>query len=253
MLILRDNYITQSSLIRINTKTTMHIVHPFTMMVAGPSGCGKTTFVLDLLRHMNAYEKIKKILWCNGVRNAIPSDIYSQNNIEILKTVPETFDNIENDTLIILDDLMTEAYNKNICELFTKGSHHNNLSVILITQNVFHQAKFCRDISLNCKYLVVFKNPRDKSQILSLARQIYPENSTELMRVYNEATSRPHGYLFFDLTQAANDLMRFRTNIFKKDYIICYCPAILLENKQFCMKNETINGEQTYSACFKKL
>lgn len=219
------------------------------MMVAGPSGCGKTTFVLDLLKHL----KLRKILWCNGIANAIPKDIYRTNQIEILKNVPETFDNIEDGTLIILDDLMTEAYNKNICELFTKGSHHNNLSVILVTQNVFHQAKYCRDISLNCKYLVVFKNPRDKSQILTLARQIYPENSTDLMRVYNEVTSIPHGYLLFDLTQSSNDLIRFRTDIFNQNYLTCYCAPALLANEKLCTKNETFEGEQTYSTCFKRL
>jgi len=227
----------------------MDIVQPFTMMVAGPSGCGKTTFVLDLLRHL----KLKKILWCNGIAKAIPKDIYSTNKVEILKNVPDTFENTDDGTLIILDDLMTEAYNKNICELFTKGSHHNNLSVVLVTQNVFHQAKYCRDISLNCKYLVIFKNPRDKSQICALARQIYPENSAELIRVYNEATSRPHGYLLFDLTQSANDLTRFRSDIFKKNYFSCYCPISLLENKKLCSKNETIEGQQTYSTCFKGL
>lgn len=225
------------------------IVPPFTMMVAGPSCCGKTTFVLDLLKQL----KFNKILWCNGISAAIPNDIYSSSKIEVLENVPESFENIESGTLIILDDLMTEAYNKNICELFTKGSHHNKLSVVLVTQNVFHQAKYCRDISLNCKYLVVFKNPRDKSQICSLARQIYPENPTDLMRVYNEATSPPHGYLLFDLTQSANDLIRFRTNIFEKDYFTCYCPTPLLENKRFCSKNETFEGKQTYSTCFKKL
>lgn len=230
----------------------MSIVQPFTMMIAGPSGCGKTTFVLDLLNQLNEYEALNKIIWCNAVSNAIPRNIYLRNNIEILKNVPESFENIEDGTIIILDDLMTEAYNKNICELFTKGSHHNNLSVILITQNVFHQAKYCRDISLNCKYLAIFKNPRDKSQILALARQIYPENSMELMRVYNEVTSRPHGYLFFDLTQSANDLTRFRTDIFKRDYITCFCPATSLENKLLCLKNETIEGEQTYSTSIKK-
>lgn len=219
------------------------------MMVAGPSGCGKTTFVLDLLKHL----KLRKVLWCNGIAKAIPKDIYKTNQIEILENVPETFENIEDGTLIILDDLMTEAYNKNICELFTKGSHHNNLSVVLVTQNVFHQAKYCRDISLNCKYLVVFKNPRDKSQILSLARQIHPENSTDLMRVYNEVTSRPHGYLLFDLAQSTNDLIRFRTDIFNQNYLTCYCSPALLENEKLCRKNETFEGKQTYSTCFKRL
>ena len=61
-------------------------------------------------------------------------------------------------------------------ELFTKGSHHRNISLVLITQNLFHQGPSLRDISLNSKYIVVFKNPRDKTQIVHLARQVYAEN-----------------------------------------------------------------------------
>lgn len=38
--------------------------------------------------------------------------------------------------LVILDDLMREA-NGSVVDLFTKGSHHYNLSVIFVTQNVF--------------------------------------------------------------------------------------------------------------------
>jgi hypothetical protein len=30
--------------------------------------------------------------------------------------------------------------------MFTKGSHNRNLSVILITKNVYHQARHCREI-----------------------------------------------------------------------------------------------------------
>jgi hypothetical protein len=62
-----------------------------------------------------------------------------------------------------------------VSELFTKGSHHRNNSLVLITQNLFHQGPSSRDISLNSKYIVVFKNPRDNTQIVHLARQVYPE------------------------------------------------------------------------------
>jgi hypothetical protein len=44
--------------------------------------------------------------------------------------------------------------------VFTSRMWHvyqRNFSVILITPNVFHQATHCRDISLNAKYLVVWK------------------------------------------------------------------------------------------------
>ena len=82
--------------------------------------------------------------------------------------------------LIILDDLLNEIYSKEMCHLFTKGSHHRNISVILIRQNLIHQARYCRDISLNAKYIVLLKNTRDKRQFTYLAPQVYPEDSAGL-------------------------------------------------------------------------
>lgn len=118
--------------------------------------------------------------------------------------------------LIILDDLMRET-DHSIIDLFTKGSHHFNVSVIFVTQNIFNQGKGRRDISLNCHYIVCFKNPRDRQQIQTLARQVYPENSRYIQEAYKDATSQPHGYLLFDLKQSTPDIYRFRTAIFDTD------------------------------------
>jgi hypothetical protein len=71
-----------------------------------------------------------------------------------------------------------------VCDLFTKGSHHRSISVILITQNLFHQGRYCRDISLNATYLVLLKNVRDKHQFAYLARQVFPEYSDSLYKAY---------------------------------------------------------------------
>ena len=77
-----------------------------------------------------------------------------------------------------MDDQMIEAGKDNrIVNLFTKGSHHRNLSVIYIVQNLLHQGKGNRSISLNSHYLVLFKNPRDKLQLLTLAKQMYPSET----------------------------------------------------------------------------
>ena len=74
----------------------------------------------------------------------------------------------------MFDDQMIDASkDKRIVSLFTRGSHHRNLSVIYIVQNLFHQGKASGSKSLN-HYLVLFKNPRDKLQILTLAKQMYP-------------------------------------------------------------------------------
>ena len=101
--------------------------------------------------------------------------------------------------LVILDDLLNDVYSKQVFDLVTKGSHHRKISVILITQNLFHQGRFCRDISLKAKYPVLLKNVRDKNQFMFSARQVYPENSNSLYKAYLDATRRPHGYLLLDL------------------------------------------------------
>lgn len=120
--------------------------------------------------------------------------------------------------LVIIDDLMRESSSSDaIVDLFTKGSHHKNLSVILISQNLFHQGRGQRDISLNANYIVVFKNPRDRAQIRHLARQVYPDDPKFLEEAYYDATSRPHGYLLLDLKQSTPDEYRFRTCIFPGD------------------------------------
>jgi len=224
----------------------VQFIHPFTMLICGPSGSGKTTFLENLLKNKGELinEDITRIIWCYAKKHAKPGFI----GLEYYKGVPDDIENELNEPiLIILDDLMMGAFNKSVCELFTKGSHHRNLSVIVVTQNIFHKASHTRDISLNTKYIVVFKNPRDKLQFQCLARQIYPENSSELMRIYKEVTEEPHGYLLIDLTQRINDLLRFRSNIFNSTYSICYSEENGLQKE-----SKTIDGEQAYIVCAEK-
>ena len=117
--------------------------------------------------------------------------------------------------LLVLDDMM-DSLDSGVADLFTKGSHHKNISVIAVTQNVFHQSKFQRTISLNTHYMVLFKNPRDASQIQYLAQQMYPKDPEYLVheRVYERVmTLGSHSYLFIDLRQETPDNMRLRANI----------------------------------------
>ena len=89
-------------------------------------------------------------------------------NDSFVKRLPE-FENPKNSrTIIVLDDLMDSAYYTKVSELFTKWSYHRNISLVLITQNLFHQVPSARDISLKNKYTVVFKILKDKTQIVHL-------------------------------------------------------------------------------------
>jgi hypothetical protein len=52
--------------------------------------------------------------------------------------------------LIILDDLMDET-DQRVASLFTKKSHHRNISVMYIVQNLFHRGKHHRCTNLLTK------------------------------------------------------------------------------------------------------
>lgn len=223
--------------------------HPWTSLICGPTGCGKTVFVKKFLKNLNSMCNVvfDRIIFYYGdtldpnIRmihinsassspssSSLPSDSTRNNSvdnkkspkIEFIEGMPQPSD-YSNDNalkkLIIIDDLMRESSNGTIVDLFTKGSHHKNISVIFITQNIFHQGHGHRDISLNTNYIVIFKNPRDRAQIRHLARQVYPENPHFLTEAYHDATAQPHGYLLLDLKQSTPDNCRCRTTIFPDD------------------------------------
>ena len=122
---------------------------------------------------------------------------------------------------LVLDDMM-DSLEGGVADLFTKGSHHKNISVIVVTQNVFHQSKFQRTISLNTHYMILFKNPRDGSQIQHLARQMYPKDPEYLVQVYERVmTLGPYSFLFIDLRQETLDNMRLRANILDEEQYYC--------------------------------
>ncbi len=184
------------------------LLHPFTALVAGMTGSGKTVWVQKLLEHAN--EMIspppQRIIWCYSQwQPAYEQMQYSMTGIEFVKGIPADLEedgylNEAVSNLIVVDDQMTETSNdKRVLNLFTKGSHHRNLSVIFLLQNLFHQGKINRTVSLNSHYLVLFKNPRDKMQVMTLAKQMYPGRTESFMRKYEEAVSRPYGYLLVDL------------------------------------------------------
>ena len=113
--------------------------------------------------------------------------------------------------------MIDASKDKRIVNLFTRGSHHRNLSVIYIVQNLFYQEKDSRSISLNSHYLILFKNPRDKLQIVKLAKQMYPGQTNFFIKQYEEAVKRPFGYLLVDLKTTTPDNCRLRTNVLSSE------------------------------------
>ena len=122
-------------------------------------------------------------------------------------------------SIIIVDDFQNRL-GADVQEMFTTLSHHLNFVIILLVQNIFPKNRHFRDISLNAKYVIVFKSPRDQMQIRSFAKQIEPGNTNYIVQSFAEATKKPYSYLFFDLHQETKDILRIRSNILQKEFPI---------------------------------
>jgi hypothetical protein len=86
--------------------------------------------------------------------------------------------------VVIIDDLMPELGNdKKLSNLFTLGNHKDDLVLCLYPKTLFIRISN-ENISLNCHYMLLMKNPRVKTQII--ASQIYPNNSKFLTEVFND-------------------------------------------------------------------
>ena len=208
---------------------SLQLTHPFGLLVSGGTKTGKMTFVKKLLSNVKVmvdsppedtkyfYSEYQDTF--TEIKSLVP-------NIQFIEGVPDAiFDSINPKTrnLYIFDDMMGER-DSVIAKLLTKKSHHGNLSVIYIVQNLFHQSKDHRTISLNASYLVLTKNVRDASQVIHLAKQIYPSNVKFFQQAYQMAAAEPFSYLFIYLTPTCPDETRLRSGIFPNDKHYVYVP-----------------------------
>jgi hypothetical protein len=103
------------------------------------------------------------------------------------------------DTILILDDLMAESVNDStLMSIFTERSHHQCISVILIMQNIYHQGKQSISIGINARYLVLFKNPRDRQEIKMLALRMVPDKWRKFLEKFDYETSKLRGKVIID-------------------------------------------------------
>ena len=190
----------------------------FCIMVAGIIGSEKTAWVRSSLQQASEaiYLTPERIVWCYSQwQPSYTEMLVAIPHIEFVKGIPTAlaFD-VNKRNLIVFDDQMIDASkDKRIMKLFTRGSHHRNLSVIYILQNLFYEGKGSCSISLNSHYLKLFKIPRDKLQILTLPKQMYPGQTDFFLNQYEEAVKRPYGYLLIDPKTTTQDNFRQQTNV----------------------------------------
>ena len=169
--------------------------------IVGPSGSGKTHFVCKLLQNNHLFNnKFKNIYWHHagiGESGLTSSELCKLETIKFIKGFDVNWSKrLHSGDVIIIDDLYQESNKESeFNNLFTKISRHKNVTVIFITQNLFHQGGQHRTRNLNVQYLILFKNPRDQTVVDFVSRQAFPTNRKYLIEAFNDATKDAHGYL----------------------------------------------------------
>ena len=189
---------------------------PSSILVVGPTSCGKTTFIKRLLlENLELFEtRPPRVRYCYGSWQD-KSNSMQKHGVEFFEGVP-THDHLkewfgyQQGGILVMDDLMSEGGDdKDILNLFTQYSHHLNVTVFYLCQDMFLKGKYAKTISRNAQYIVVFKNPRDNVALRTLFMQMYPNKRwCPVMETYNQCAQRPFGNLAIDVNPASLDNTR---------------------------------------------
>ena len=91
---------------------------------------------------------------------------------------------------------------------------------------MYPPGRYARTISLNCAYVILFRNDRNQRQILYFASQILPGQTTFFQTVLYKATAIRHGYLLISLSSFSDKQYQLRTNIFPGEDTVVYTPRV---------------------------
>ena len=197
----------------------------FKLFISGPSRCGKTFYVSELLENIESFAKeppetvlyVYKIWQSKFDEMKTVVDLFVEDNENVVQQIKEV--SIGQRIFVIFDDLINSKSLVDIATLFTVDGRHMNMSMAFLSQRMFVNNEYFRQISQNCDYFCVFKNPRNSSEIRTLAQQLTP-GSLGLIEIYKEATKSPFSYLFINLTQECNIKVKYLSHLFNENHSV---------------------------------
>ena len=188
--------------------------NPARIIVAGFSNSGKTVLVTKLVKKYSTC--FSKIVICGVHNHPLQQNKDIEPKVFVSKDIVDPMEgtNSLGRVLLVLDDMYLQAMrSQTVVDAFIKG-RHSNLSVIMITQNLFMKGPYARDISLNATHFILLRM-RDLGQVECLIRQIYGKHQvSNVLDIYNRTVmKRELGYLLLDLAIKTPPKLKFRSNI----------------------------------------
>lgn len=184
---------------------------------------GKTQLTKKLLMRCNEIwdKPVHQIMWCYTERQQqLENELgqFAGAPIHFHEGFPEGFENPDpsRHMILVLDDMIHLCKQDKMQQVFVRGSHHQNISVIYLTQSCFAPGQ--RTISLQCKYIALMRNPRENSNLQILGRQMNGGKNCQMLdAAIKDNASKPYSYVLIDYGQSQDDNMRIRDSFFPED------------------------------------
>ena len=171
----------------------LKLISPFSCFVVGCTGSGKSITVLDWLKNSDKVfqDKFNDIYYFYGsthqeiFNDPKLSHVKFSNDLKLLEKIIQ-IEYEEPGVLVVFDDLMNVTGENVIFQnLYTKGSHHLNISIINIIQNFFFKSKTFVTLKDNSQYIYI-KRHVNEIKLKTLANAI-GVGTDELMGAYHES------------------------------------------------------------------
>ena len=193
-------------------------------IIFGQTVAGKTYFMLEVIRQKLIHPFPKNIYYMYNIEQDF---MYRWNETEeqkitFIQGLGVEQMNTSEPSLLVIDDLLLST-NKEVVEMFILGSHHKQISLFYLTQNLFPNCNMNRTMSNNAHYYVLFHNQRNFRQIHTLAHQIYVGRDVQrITNAYKRASKQERGFVVLSFAQGLPEEITVVTDWWEP------CPSIYL-------------------------
>ena len=178
-------------------------------IISGPTGVGKTEFILEVIRSKLVQTFPKRIYYMYNIEQAFMK-LWNETEtqpITFIKGLEFGKMDTSESSLLVIDDLILST-NTEVAEMFILGSHHRQISLFFITQNLFPNDPVFRIMSANAHYYVIFHSQRNFRQVHTLARQVFVgKDLKRITEAYKRASETSRGFIILSFVpQLPNEL-----------------------------------------------
>ena len=125
--------------------------------------------------------------------------------------------------ILVCDDFSRESAKSELIEsLFVRGCHHLNITLIMLTQQLFYPGASRRTQSINTSYNIFMRNPAGADQVAIFARQRFPCRSKEFIATYDKVMAKKYAHIMVDSHPSSDSSIAIRSGLLPHEPITVY-------------------------------